>query len=459
MSNTTGVSSLHADVAVVGAGPTGSAAALAFARRGARVALIDGHPEAARRFAGEWIHPPGVRTLAALGVATESLASAVGHGFALFGDDGNDPVCLPYASGSSVARVHHEIVAALREHACAAPGVTYLPYHVFSALEGNTLRLDDRKRGRSIELTADRVIGADGRSSKVRDCLGAPSDSQLLSYMAGVELHDVELPFEGMGHVFVGGPGPALVYRIDAGRARACLDVPHATPTNGRRGDALYRAFSGAFPAQLRAALGRALEGRVAWASTRYRPRNFHGRGHVWLAGDAIGHLHPLSGVGLTLGVMDAVAAAEAPDLASYRRNSASHVVELLSNVLYLAFARHDESAIRIRHGLLRMLRAEPLERRRTIRLLAGEDRAATSFASSFLRATGRVVVAGLEKTATRRQTLGEWSRHLRQDAAWLKWPLDACVPPAGSLRRVAAPQASFREVIASTARTLRAPS
>lgn len=446
MADVTCASRLHADVAIVGAGPTGSTAALAFARRGARVVLVDGHPEAAQRFAGEWIHPPGVRTLAALGIAPRGLAAALGHGFAIFGDDGNDPVCLPYAAGFSAARVHHELVATLREHATAANGVTYLPHHVFSAFEGNTLQLDDREQGRRVELRADRVIGADGRSSKVRDCLGASSDSELLSYMAGLELHDVELPFEGMGHVFVGGPGPALVYRIDALRVRACLDVPQAISGAQRRGDALYRGFSRAFPAQLQVALRRALEGRLAWASTRYRPRSFYGRGPVWLAGDAVGHLHPLSGVGLTLGILDAVAAAEAPDLASYRQRCESHVVELLSNVLYLAFARHDPSAIRIRHGLLGLLRTEPLERRRTMRLLTGDDRAGTSFAGSFLRATGRVLVGGLAQTATRRQTFSEWSQQLRQDAIWLKWPLDACVP-------------SLRAVMANTASSMRAPS
>jgi len=437
VSRVSNVSSLRADVAIVGAGPTGSAAALAFARRGARVALIDGHPEAARRFAGEWIHPPGVRTLAALGVATQRLAAELGHGFAIFGDDAADPVCLPYASGVGAARVHHELVNTLREHACAAHGVSYLPRHVFTTLAGNTLHLEDRAHGRSVELRAERVIGADGRSSKVRDSLGASPDSTLLSYMAGLELCDVELPFEGMGHVFVGGPGPALVYRIDARRVRVCLDLPHASSAAAPRRDALYSAFQRAFPAQLHVALARALEGRVAWAATRYRPRGFYGRGHVWLAGDALGHLHPLSGVGLTLGVMDAVAAADAPDLVGYQRSCASHVVESLSNVLYRAFARHDASAMRIRHGLLRMLRGSPIERRRTMLLLTGEDRAGTSFAGAFLRATGRVVVDGLERTAPRRQTFSEWSRHLRQDAAWLKWPLDACMPPAASLRRI----------------------
>src|SRR6188508_541505 len=121
MTSTNG-SCLKTEVAIVGAGPTGAAAALAFAKRGARVALIDGHPEAAQRFAGEWIHPPGVRTLAELGVDIQNLAAAVGHGFAIFGDDDDDPVCLPYTSGHSAARVHHELVATLREHATSHSG-------------------------------------------------------------------------------------------------------------------------------------------------------------------------------------------------------------------------------------------------------------------------------------------------------------------------------------------------
>src|SRR6187401_2765347 len=106
LSITPTASSIHTDVAVVGAGPTGATAAIAFAKRGARVTLIEGHPGAARRFAGEWIHPPGVRTLRALGVDIPALAKSQGHGFAILGDDSADPVCLPYGEGESIARVH-----------------------------------------------------------------------------------------------------------------------------------------------------------------------------------------------------------------------------------------------------------------------------------------------------------------------------------------------------------------
>src|SRR6478609_1752727 len=93
------------DVAIIGAGPAGATAAIAFANQGARVTLIEGYPGAAARFAGEWIHPPGVGTLRSLGVDITALAASRGHGFAIFGDDAKDPVCLPYDGGVAIARV------------------------------------------------------------------------------------------------------------------------------------------------------------------------------------------------------------------------------------------------------------------------------------------------------------------------------------------------------------------
>ena len=54
------------DVCIIGGGPVGSATAIAFARRGARVLVLEKDPRASRRFAGEWIHPAGVDVLDAL---------------------------------------------------------------------------------------------------------------------------------------------------------------------------------------------------------------------------------------------------------------------------------------------------------------------------------------------------------------------------------------------------------
>ncbi|HKO95243.1 MAG TPA: hypothetical protein VJU61_29005, partial [Polyangiaceae bacterium] len=64
-----------------------------------------------------------------------------------------------------------------------------------------------------------------------------------------------------------------------------------------------------------------------------------------------------------------------------------------------------------------------------TMRLLTGDDRAGTSFADAFLRASRQVAWSGAERSASRRQSWGDWGRQLRKDADWLGWPLLACAP------------------------------
>jgi len=63
------------------------------------------------------------------------------------------------------------------------------------------------------------------------------------------------------------------------------------------------------------------------------------------------------------------------------------------------------------------------------MRLLTSDDRAGTSFADAFLRASAHVVLRGAGKSAARRQSWSQWARELREDAGWLEWPLRACLP------------------------------
>ena len=110
------------DVAVVGAGPIGSAAALAFARRGASVVVFEANPAASRRLAGEWLHPPGVEVLQRLGidVAAEGAGATPGRGFVVFPDDRSAPIMLPYPDGMQGVSLEHEsLVSLVRERATA----------------------------------------------------------------------------------------------------------------------------------------------------------------------------------------------------------------------------------------------------------------------------------------------------------------------------------------------------
>ena len=112
------------DVVVVGGGPTGCAAAIAHARRGASVLVLEADPRAAKRFAGEWLHPTGVEVLDALRIGRlERARPLTGYGFVIFPDDGSAPIEMPYGGGVALSAEHHAIVEALREAARATDGV------------------------------------------------------------------------------------------------------------------------------------------------------------------------------------------------------------------------------------------------------------------------------------------------------------------------------------------------
>ncbi len=394
--------------------------------------LVEGNPKAARRFAGEWMHPPGVRKLTHLGIDTKRITRASGTGFVLFAKN-EEPVQLPYDRGSSLARVHHELVEELRQ---AARGQTLVEYREdvsFAGFDGEAALLHESS-GRVQRLLFDRVIGADGRNSKVRAALGQAPSSTPISYMMGVDLKDCRLPFEGLGHVIAGGLGPALLYRIDDSTVRACLDVPNWLGPGARKKQAVRDGFRSALPPQLTAAFEKGLENATPWAATRFQARTFFGRGRVWLAGDAVGHLHPVTGMGMTLGILDAAAAAESATLLDYENARQSYVVELLTKVLYHVLQREDDSARRVRRGLFEMLRESANERRRTMRILTSEDERRSSFVTAFVKASGYALRSHLRQTGLRPSE----TESVLEDLTWLKWPMSALVPDkaAGSSER-----------------------
>src|SRR6476659_7795808 len=236
------------DVVVVGAGPVGSVAAVAAARTGARVLLLEANPEAARRFAGEWLHPTGVAVLDRLRIGRlEGADARTGYGFVVFPDDGSEPVELAYPSGQvALACEHSSIVEALRECAASLDEVDYVPHARVTSIEGHHVTFRTREGERSVH--AGRVIGADGRSSVARKALGLSPHGAPVSYMASVELRGVELPVEGYGHVVLGGPGPVLMYRIGPDLIRGCFDVPLSFDASRRNPTFLWDGFSAVLP-------------------------------------------------------------------------------------------------------------------------------------------------------------------------------------------------------------------
>lgn len=379
------------DVAVIGAGPVGCVAALTHARRGARVLLLEANPRASGRLAGEWLHPPALALLGELGVELPgTLRHAAGRGFAVFPDTDEAPALLPYAGGSrGAACEHRELVAALRSAASSHPDVLAISDARVTRIDGQ--RLDFCRRGRPgpVTVSAGLLVGADGRASVARAALGLPTGRTGPGCMAGLLLTGIELPFEGFGHVFLGGPGPTLAYRIGPERVRLCLDLPHGTRRNGERRRQLFEEFAAALPPPLRRAFRAALErGPVQWAPVDVRPRVDFGRPGLALVGDAVGHPHPLTAAGLSLGFADAARLAEGGRFEAYRRSRRreSRVPDLLASLLYEVFADTGLEASEIRRSVFALWHRSPAQRRCTMRYLAGEDRRLASFSRSFLQ-------------------------------------------------------------------------
>jgi len=387
-----------ADAVVIGAGPAGCATAIRLASGGDRVLLLEPNPVQPRRFAGEWIHPPGVRQLAELGIDLTAFPHMRGRGFAVFLENDSQPVILPYSKGEqSVSFEHATLVAALRARVRDFPNIVF-------ALGARLLEVHDSgvwyrrpETDRKIHVRSGLVVGADGRGSLVRRTLGASGASSTVSHMAGVLVDDdFQLAAEGFAHVLIGGPGPILLYRVAPHKVRICFDVPHSLLPACRSADGLWKLYCDALPIELRKTIRLALETtRLQWATNRLQRRELFGRKSIALVGDAVGHTHPLSACGLTMALLDAECLARTWDVSAYaqERRTQSVVPELVAHALYRIAAENDPGAITLRHGLNRLWRNSPALSSRTMQLLTTEETNFGAFCRIFLRGVGAALV------------------------------------------------------------------
>jgi 2-polyprenyl-6-methoxyphenol hydroxylase-like FAD-dependent oxidoreductase/phytoene/squalene synthetase len=434
------------DVAIVGGGPVGCVTAAALARAGASVLVLEADPKMASRLAGEWLHPPALEVLDRLRLGRLDGARAqTGYGFSIFPDDGSPAIEMPYPTGTGAGAEHARIVASLRAAAARVPGVTIVVRAKVTALDlsgSDAIVRIERKDGRVHDVRAASVVGADGNVSMVRAALGFPDASTLVSTMAGVELAmptaEACLPREGFGHVVLGGPGPALFYRIDETYVRGCLEVPLADRATARA-PYLWERYGRIVPEVMREPLRVALEERpVLWTGIKFRPRAYFGREGlvpVALVGDACGRTHPMTAIGMTQGFLDAEALAgsgfalrQRGWLARYSDERGAAIPEILSNALYHCFRRNDPAATEVRRAMFKTLRESPKERARTMQILGVQDLHKRSFSSAFMRIALKAMKSTVATTASEGR-LSALPGRLLAFGEWMQWPTAAVLP------------------------------
>ena len=219
-------------------------------------------------------------------------------------------------------------------------------------------------------------------------------------------------------------PAPCSSCRISPRHIRACIDVPVNCNKFVKNGEALFQAYRAALPATLHGSFRRALEEQpISWAANQWRPRIHYGRAGTALVGDAVGHFHPLTAAGMTLGFLDGFSLADSRSFLEYknRRLAESRVPELLSMGLHNLLTLHDVGTVVLRNAVFKMWRESPAECRATMRLLSGEKTNVEYFARAFLK----VAVMGLQQVAKDMLASWHWRRmadSLHSFAQWLGW-------------------------------------
>ncbi|MES2724146.1 MAG: FAD-dependent monooxygenase [Pseudomonadota bacterium] len=173
------------DLIVVGGGIGGSALAAVMAQAGAKVLLLEASEVYEDKVRGEWIAPWGVTEVKRVGLY-DLLVSAGGHHIEahISYDENRDPeaaratpaplgVFAPGVPGPlCLGHPHHcqtLFDEAVRRGVDARRGV-----QVISVTAGDSPSVTFRHHGQETTVTARLLVGADGRTSMVRETLGIP---------------------------------------------------------------------------------------------------------------------------------------------------------------------------------------------------------------------------------------------------------------------------------------------
>lgn len=280
---------------IVGAGPTGLAAALFLARRGIACRVVDQAPEPETESRALAVNPRTLEIFDTVGLAAAATAEArkIDHG--CFYDGEWAPIVKldladihPRFGMCVLSQVRTE---ALLADALAKEGIrpergvrldslTQLGM----AVQARLIHADGR-----VEIAeAPLMLGADGAHSRVRESLDIGFDGS--AFPESWPLYDLELndPFDLAGvHISLAEGGLVFLVALRPGLWRVIANLP----------DPLRRLPPGAHP------------GTVTWQSSFHVSHRLAARlvsGRVALAGDAA-HLHsPIGARGMNLGIEDA---------------------------------------------------------------------------------------------------------------------------------------------------------
>jgi len=301
---------VRTDVAILGAGPGGSAAAILLARAGYRVALVEQHRFPREKVCGECLSATGVEVIGRLGLRGAILSrGAVRLRRAILHPPAGEPVELPLPRAMwGVSRA--TLDGALLDAARTAGGEVLQPARA-EAVAAAGVVVRDMATNVTRELPARVVVVADGKSALLGNAPAATGD-------LGIKTHyvDVDGPADAIELFGVDGHYGGLA-AIEGGRWNAAFSVPAArVKAYGGDLDALFGDV-----VRDNACLARRLRHArrvLPWLAAplpRFGVRKQWPR-NVVPVGNAAAALEPIGGEGMGLALRSAELAAEAIDRA-----------------------------------------------------------------------------------------------------------------------------------------------
>jgi len=282
--------STQPDVLVVGAGPAGLAAAIASAREGLQVEVIDGMKPPIDKACGEGLMPDSLESLAALGFNIKELLHTESYplrGIRFYNSKSTVEASFPLNSGRGIRRtVLHELLV----DRAASLGVRFhwenSVQNIESTTSGNLIRTNRQR------LAARYLVGADGHQSRVAATMGL-TDATVHSRRIGLRQHYSITPWTSFVEVYWSDFGQAYVTPNSFNEicvafvANTKIPSPQEVLTH--------------FPALARHLSAAQLVGTPRGSITLHRKLRRVTTGNVALIGDASGSVDAVTGEGLAL--------------------------------------------------------------------------------------------------------------------------------------------------------------
>ena len=308
------------DLAIVGGGIAGSALAAVMARDGYKVLLLEQSEAFMDRVRGEWIAPWGVVETRRVGLY-DLLRDAGGHHVArhVTYDESRDPkaseahmlplgIFAPDVAGPLC--LGHPLHCQTLFDAAIAAGADARRNVAITALSlGDTPSLSYAQDGRTVTASARLIVGADGRTSQVRDAAGiALHQDKPHHWFAGLLIEGADDWADDLQAIGTEGDFGFLAFPQGGGRVR--VYGGYALGETGRfKGPDGARRFLDAF------AMRSSPDNRYLVAGRPAGPLHSYVNADAWtdepygpgivLIGDAAGWNDPIIGLGLSITYRD----------------------------------------------------------------------------------------------------------------------------------------------------------